>query len=38
MEPGLKWNKIVLAAKITLFHFQTSRLKSNKAIIILAAK
>jgi len=22
MEPRLKWNKIVLAAKIVLFHFR----------------
>ena len=34
MEPRMKWNKIVLAAKTILF--QTWRLKWNK--IILAAK
>jgi len=35
MEPHVKRNKIVLAAKIILFHFRR-RLKGNK--IVLAAK
>ena len=34
MEPRLKWNKIILAAKIILFHFRRgSVLKWNNKIL-----
>jgi len=36
MEPRLKWNKIVLAAKTILFHFRRDVWSETK--IILAAK
>jgi len=37
MGPRLKWNKIMLGAKIINISFQTSRLKWDK-IIVLAVK
>jgi len=38
MEPRLKWNKIVLAAKIILFHFRRDVTSEMKYKNILAAK
>jgi len=29
MEPRLKWNKIILAAKIILFHFRHFNMESR---------